>query len=424
MTGVPSRRSLIAGLAVASCTTAPQSRAPIDPLSGASLYADLSTYAAFGPKRTATAEDLATSQWLAQMARATGAAVQTPAFNVSQFFVEQATLNISGQEVACFPFWFPTPTNGVVRAPLAPLERVASGQIAVAFPPAGIGGLGDMPGMVTRAASAGASALLIVTTTPSGELFGHGQGTPTALPTLLVGSKDRLILDNALAASASADVEVRGQVDPRATAMNVIARIPGQGPLVVVSTPTSAWFTAAGERGPGVALWLGLMRWAMRRPLLPNMLFVAFSGHELRAAGARAFTDSGLAPNPADVALWVHLGASIATYRFARDAAATFTSTGRPSTDARLITDRQDLIPTLETAFAARTWFRPAFVEPDQARGELRLYFEKGYRAFGFEGAHDWFHAPGDLAFVSGPDLLEPVARGLVQTLTDLQLVA
>jgi hypothetical protein len=155
------------------------------------------------------------------------------------------------------------------------------------------------------------------------------------------------------------------------------------------------------------------------------MLFAAFSGHELRAAGARAFVESGAAPEPADVGAWLHLGASIATYRFVRDANGRFTSTGRPSDDARLITNTATFEPFLNEAFLGKTIFQPRLVRASaEARGELRLYFEEGYRAFGFEGAHDWMHAPGDLAFVTGPDVLEPVGRSLTETLQALRSAA
>ena len=54
------------------------------------------------------------------------------------------------------------------------------------------------------------------------------------------------------------------------------------------------------------------------------------------------------------------------------------------------------------------------------AVGELQLYFGKGYPAFGFEGGHDYFHAPGDTAAVSSPQLLAAAARGIVGTLERL----
>jgi hypothetical protein len=424
--------ALFAALAAAGCAgaapepgpTGPAASAaatPPDPLAGDALYADLVAYTDFGPKQTGTPADHATSRWLHGLAAATGADAQLAAFGLTQFRLERAALAVDGKPVDVHPFWFPVATPGVVRAALAPLAAVQPGGIAVATPPAGLAGIRENAPAVIEADRRGAAGLVIVSETASGELFGHGQGAPVAVPTLLAGSKDRAAIEAAMASGAPASLEIAGAVDPDAEAFNVVARVRGEGPLLVVSTPTSAWFASAGERGPGVALWLGLLRLAMRAQRRPNALFVAFSGHEMGAAGARAYIDSGEKPAPADVAVWMHLGASIATYRFERDAAGRFVSTGQPSTEARLLTNSAAFDPVLARRFAGATPFTPQLVaRPEDARGELQLYFGAGYNAFGFEGGHSWFHAPSDLAFTSGPDLLEPVARAIAASLGDL----
>ena len=85
--------------------------------------------------------------------------------------------------------------------------------------------------------------------------------------------------------------------------------------LIVVSTPQSGWFRCAAERGPGIALFLGLARWASKRTSGSSFLFVSTSGHELGALGMRVFHDE-LAPRPERVLCWIHLGAGIATFKW------------------------------------------------------------------------------------------------------------
>jgi len=392
-----------------------------DPLSGAVLYEDLRAYVAFGPKRTGTAEDHAVSAWLEAQAAATGARVTRQTFRVRQFFLDRASFRVGEADIPCFPFWFPRAAS--VAGVLRPLAQAGAGEVAYVETPPGTEGLRALPDFVAEAATRRAAGLVALTPTPSGELFGHGRPETVAVPTLLVGGGDRARLEAALAAGAEARIDIAGREEPDAPAYNILARFEGAGPLAVITTPSSAWFASGGERGPGVALWLALLRWAALRTPRPNLLFAALSGHELRAAGAQAFVRDG-APEPAAVRLWAHLGASIATYDFERDTEGAFRSTGRAGRDARLLANDSAIAAVLARRFAKTTPFTPEITTGEGARGELQLYFGRGYRGFGFEGTHDWFHAPGDLAASSGPELLEPVARALVGVLQDLEIVA
>jgi hypothetical protein len=66
-----------------------------------------------------------------------------------------------------------------------------------------------------------------------------------------------------------------------------------------------------GERGPGLAAWLGLARWAAERRLPVDLTFLCTSGHEYDNAGGIAYL-ARLALAPAKTALWAHLGANVA----------------------------------------------------------------------------------------------------------------
>jgi hypothetical protein len=414
------RRATLAGAAgfsLVGCMTGPVVDETSSPLDGEKLYADLQRYASFGPKRTGSTADHAVSAWLEAEARFSGATVETSPFRIRQFMLDEASLELPDGPVLIYPYWFPR--AGEVTATVTFDRANAASRILVIDLPPGTGALRAMPRAVMDAQSAGAAALVLITHTPSGEPFAHGRAEPCAVPTLIAGGRDLTRLRTAALSGESCRFVLRGNILEQATGQNVLARIGGSGPQVVISTPTSAWTTSGGERGPGVALWLALMRRAAADPRGARWLFTAFSGHELDGAGSRAFLNSDRAPVPSDVAVWCHLGASIATRRFEAGPDGLLQPTDRPSTDASLLTNRPAWLPGLASAFAP-TVFDPAVSGPDRpARGELQLYFGAGYPTFGFEGPHDFFHTPGDTAATSGPDLLEPIAIALDRFLSE-----
>jgi hypothetical protein len=419
--GLPiTRRATLAGaagLSLVGCMTGPVVDQTSSPLDGEKLYADLQRYASFGPKRTGSIADHAVSAWLEAEARFSGATVETSPFRIRQFMLDEASLELPDGPVLIYPYWFPR--AGEVTATVTFDRANAASRILVIDLPPGTGALRAMPRAVMDAQSAGAAALVLITHTPSGEPFAHGRAEPCAVPTLIAGGRDLTRLRTAALSGESCRFVLRGNILEQATGQNVLARIGGSGPQVVISTPTSAWTTSGGERGPGVALWLALMRRAAADPRGARWLFTAFSGHELDGAGSRAFLNSDRAPVPSDVAVWCHLGASIATRRFEAGPDGLLQPTDRPSTDASLLTNRPAWLPGLASAFAP-TVFEPAVSGPDRpARGELQLYFGAGYPTFGFEGPHDFFHTPGDTAATSGPDLLEPIAIALDRFLSE-----
>ena len=419
--GLPmTRRQTLAGsvgFSLVGCMSARAVEQTSSPLDGEKLYADLQRYASFGPKRTGSIADHAVSAWLEAEARFSGATVETSPFRIRQFMLDEASLELPDGPVLIYPYWFPR--AGEVTATVTFDRANAAGQILVIDLPPGTGALRAMPRAVMDAQSAGAAALVLITHTPSGEPFAHGRAEPCAVPTLIAGGRDLTRLRTAALSGESCRFVLRGNILEQATGQNVLARIGGSGPQVVISTPTSAWTTSGGERGPGVALWLALMRRAAADPRGARWLFTAFSGHELDGAGSRAFLNSDRAPVPSDVAVWCHLGASIATRRFEAGPDGLLQPTDRPSTDASLLTNRPAWLPGLASAFAP-TVFEPAVSGPDRpARGELQLYFGAGYPTFGFEGPHDFFHTPGDTAATSGPDLLEPIAIALDRFLSE-----
>lgn len=95
-------------------------------------------------------------------------------------------------------------------------------------------------------------------------------------------------------------------------AFNVIARLDrGHATDLVLSTPRSGWFACAGERGPGLAIWLLLADWLVGADLGVNVVLFCSSGHERGHAGVGRFLAEG-APTTGRTALWFHLGANCA----------------------------------------------------------------------------------------------------------------
>ena len=135
----------------------------------------------------------------------------------------------------------------------------------------------------------------------------------------------------------------------------------GASRTLVVSTPRSGWFTCAGERGPGIAVWLHLARWAAANLKTVDLEFLATSGHEYENVGGATYLRA-MAPKPDRVALWLHLGANVA----ARDWHELAQLVPLPGADSqRLLMVSEPLMPVAQRLFAAS-----AVPGDDVARGD------------------------------------------------------
>ncbi len=419
------------GSAMAAWSLAPRVRAQNDPLAGDRLYADVVQYCAFGDHRTATDADHRTTRWLADQLQAAGVQARLSPWIHQQFFINRHRLEVNGSEIQSFPLWWPPSTGPeAVTGPLAPYRadgdrRALSGRIAfVSVPPvtgasivAG-NGIGEA---VAGSARQGAVALVIVTQDRTGELVALNAMSGLRawpIPVMLAGQKDEARLGEAAAVSAPASVLIDGRLDYTAEAFEVIGTIDHGPERVVVSTPSSGWFQCAGERGPGIALWLALARWAAANDRESSYTFVASSGHEMEAVGIRHFLGHD-APPPNAVKTWLHLGAGIATYDFEFGSGGA-TRLPRPNPARRLMTNQAPLMPMLEANFG------PLGVRPilsNQPGGEMVAMAAEGYKVWGFAGGSAFHHMPGDTPHVTGPELLEPVARALVGTLERIKAI-
>ena len=389
-------------------------------LAGEKLFRDVETYYNFGDHRTATEADLKTGEWLRGRLRAAGLQAEFFNWTLDHFFLDRCALTVDGKQIESFPLWQPkaTAVSGV-SAPLtafAPAinDAALKGRI-VLF---GSEFFGSQPPWriewLERAARAGAVGAILIPA--RGNRLAAQNARPAyaekrlPLPALIVAGADEAALKAAAEKHSAAELLITGRYEANAKARNVTARLNRGRKLIVVSTPISGWFGCASERGTGVALWLALAEWAAARKSETSFLFIGNSGHELDNLGADKFLQSPRAPKPADVTLWIHLGAGIASREWERAGAGWKPATGfRPG----LLGTKEQFIPLLKESFTGL----PYTPNPARILGELKEVMDAGYPAFGLIAGTVFGHTRGDKPDSTGPELLEPIAKALVKTI-------
>jgi hypothetical protein len=409
---VDRRAAVLAGLG-AWAGAAVSARATPDPLAGAALYADVKTYSGLGEHRTGTAGDAATTVWLEAALRAAGYPVERQGFDYPVFELAHAGLRLGGREIPGFPYWTPaTTTAGGLTAPLS-LTSVPGRILVVSLAPGSGGGLNAPPPQaISDGAASGAAAVVAITETPLGELSALNRAAkarPWPVPVLLIAGREGAALKAAAEAGQTATLRLEGKTVMR-TAHNVIGRRPRPGKHLVLSTPKSGWFHCAGERGAGVAIWLGLARWLATTD--HNVTLLAASGHEFDGYGGHIFTET-LAPKPAETKLWLHIGANVAAYDYALQEGKIVRQAG-PRAD-RLLACSDGLMILAAKAFAGQPGYEKPFdIDQRKPPGEVALFQSLGYAPLiGVVAGHPLHHTTLDLPEVTDGELLEPVARGL-----------
>jgi len=399
-----------------------------DFLSGESLYRDVVRYADFGEHRTATPGEERTTDWMAERLAECGLKVDFQPFTQETYFVEQTSLVVEGRQLECFPLWPPTWTgDSPVRGRLVGTvdgSGIPAGSIALLTPSFSYGGPpysyeGDDTA-IGAASKAGASAAVVVANGPSDGM--HAYNTPAdterwPIPVALTPKRNGAFLSAAADSGAGADLLLTGTDAPQARPRNLVARLERGDKAIVISTPKSGWFACAGERGPGVALFLALARWANERDSQVSYLFDANTGHETMGTGIRQFVDN-LAPGPEQVLAWIHLGANISTWDW-EDTGTGLVKQARPE-NYRVMCSSEKLLPLVNQAFTPLPGLQP---RAGRGLGEMRLMIQMGYRGFGVNGGpYHYFHAPEDRPEVAtAPELLEPMCAALVRVLELLE---
>jgi hypothetical protein len=403
-------------LAVVVTLVLGQSGAAKDFLAGASLYADVARYASFGSHRFGSPGDRATTDWIAGELQAAGFSVEfQPVVLGRQYFVDRATAQVDNTTVEATPFWWPPEDKSSFRltAPVAHEGDVAGKILWIELPYDRGAYLGPAHrAAIAQAAARGPAAILLTIGNPGDDRFAYNvtqEDRPWPVPVLVVAGKDRGVFERAIASGMPVTLDVAGRYEHNVAGRNVVARLgAGKGPVIVVSTPMTGWYSCVCERGPGIANFLALARTVAAQRLPADFIFVATAGHEIGHGGMELFLKQG-APPPQDTLAWVHFGASNAC--FAWTAGPDGFTTERKVDDAlRFMVLSPSAAPLVDEAFAAIK--ATHLVADKQAIGELRDVQAAGYRNFfGVAGLHRFFHTPADNLNTTSPEILEPVAR-------------
>jgi hypothetical protein len=393
------------------------------------IAADLDRYVGFGNKAAGGDGDNACGEWLAAALLAQGFAIARQTVSVPWFAADRAEVACNGTTAPVWPqpIVVPTGTGGVTGR----LVRIdgfgqASGDLAGAI------ALIDLPfarwstavappikGPVEAAFRQGAQAAIIITNGPTGRIIrlnGDGRNPMFAGPVALLAPADARPLLAAALAGQPATLIVTGQ-GGRRPAFNFVGRLDrGKPQWVVVSTPRSGWDICAGERGPGVAVWLDLARWA--RAALPgyNLAFVCNTGHEYEYLGSEQSLKA-MAPHPEDTRFWLHLGANVA----ARDWH-DWPGAPRPLPGVdpqRYLVVTPTLLDTARAVFAGLPGLEMPYSSETMSAGELTGVLQAGYRTVaGVFGVHRYHHVEGDDARCLVPDKVADTALAFRTLLT------
>jgi hypothetical protein len=402
-------------------------RAQDDPLAGQRLYADVTRYASFGIHRYGTDGDRATTDWIADEMREAGLAVEFQNFALGrQYFVDSASVTIGTDKIDALPFWWipEDKASFTLSAPLAGDDGDASGKIvALHLPYDRTAYLADTHKQAIAAAAKRHPAAIVLTIDNPGEdifVYNVAQDDPPwPVPVVVVAAAKRALLAQAQADGKPLTISVNGAYKKDVAGRNVVAKLDrGAAETVVMSTPMTGWFTCACERGSGIAAFLALAR--VVGTTLPNLnvVFVATAGHEVGHGGMEIFLHNN-PPPPEHTLAWIHIGASVACYDFQKSA------DGKWVTDKtldlhRVLTSSASTAALAEAAFKDQPFNRA--VTTDKAPpGELREVWGAKYpNFFGIAAGHRFFHNPTDSVAVTGPEILEPVARGLASAIATL----
>lgn len=285
--------------------------------------ATLRHYQSLGAHRSGTAADHATAQWLQAELQARGVEADLQEWPLRVFEPVSSAIQADGETLDAFPFWYPNPTGSagiegtlvdVSDNPSSELEnsialyRLPPGQFEFHF---------DVAPLLSEWAERGAKAAVVVLDHPSKAVSAQNANKPyhqraLPIPALIASEADAVRLLE-LASNRSTIRVVLDGTNRDGNARNVLGWLDrGADRWIVVSTPISGWFEVTNERGPGIALWLELARWANSEDVQANFLFAGLSGHELGKMGMDVLVNSTRLPAPSDVCLWLHLGSGIA----------------------------------------------------------------------------------------------------------------
>lgn len=377
------------------------------PISERSIEADLKRYVAFGEKRAGGPGDTACGDWLAQELAALGYRIERQTFLAPFFETSRAALTVGTASAPVHPQ--PVVVTTGAEGVSGRIARVdAKGRFTGSLD--GAIALVDLPFArwstllapaarqpIQAAFAAGAKAVVAITNGPTRKVIAlNADGREPMFPgpvALLAPEAADPFLD-AATRGAVGRLVIEGQ-GGRRPAFNFVGRLDrGKARWLAVSTPRSGWFGCAAERGPGVAVWLDLARWAIAALPDANLAFICNTGHEYEYLGAAEAMKQIAPPVPA-TRFWLHLGANVAA-RDWRELPAS--AMPLPSADSqRVLSISPELLPLARKIFDGQVGFEAPVSSAVLAAGELEEVIKAGYApAAGVFGAHRFHHVAED----------------------------
>jgi hypothetical protein len=413
------RRNFIVGAAVLPATAA-MAKLAVD--LQALVATDLDKYVGFGNKQAGGAGDTACGTWLAAELEGLGYKVERQEFATPFFEPTRSELLCGEAKAALWPQ--PIVTQTAPDGITGPMVRIdPAGRAEASLD--GVIALLDLPfgrwssalakpirEPITGAFAAGAKAVVVITNGPTGKIIAlnaDGRAPMFSGPVALLAPENA---DPFLAAAmrrTPATMIVRGN-GGRRPAFNFVGRIDrGKPRWLVVSTPRSGWYGCAGERGPGIAAWLWLARWASQAVQGYNLAFVCNTGHEYEYLGA-AEALKAFNPKPADTHFWLHLGANVAA-RDWHEGAGQWRPLPNVDTQ-RFLSISPSLLPLARQVFAGHLGLEAPYSSDTLSAGELTEVIAAGYTpAAGVFGIHRYHHvAEDDARCVHAPGVASTAA--------------
>lgn len=386
----------------------------------ARLAADLKQHAAFGPKFSGGSGDAATADWIASRLRGAGYAVVESSFEAPFFIRREAALRSGAAAVAPQRPVVPTGPEGItarlvliedavgdVRDRLA-LFITPFGRHAALFPNRGIGQT------VREIAAAGARAVVIVTTGPTGEAIAlNAPEKPfVPIPVAVLAPKRADPFVAAARAATQATLVLDGDVTHRPS-RNIVARLERGRRWIAICAPRSGWYDCVGERGTGTAAFLALADWSARHFPDLSVFLMNTGGHEYFFAGSHHVLHE--APPPEATLVWAHIGAAIAT-RDAVERGGRWVMLDTADPERSLMATETARDAAAQRFFGLTGLSEPVPVRPQA--GELSTFTDRGYRAaFAVLGIHRWMHTVEDTLERVDARLIVPVLRAHQRTM-------
>lgn len=368
---------------------------------------DLLRYVGFGNKRAGGAGDTACGEWLAEELATAGYVIERQSFSVPFFEARRSTLDSGSTSAAVYPQPIvvqtgPDGLNG-------PLVRVdPAGRFAGSLE--GAIALVDMAharwssmlapgarGPIEAAFAAGAVAAVAITNGPTGKVIAlntDGRSPMFAGPVALIAPEDAGSFLAGAMVRQEARLTMHGAGGHR-PAFNLVGRLDrGRGRWLAVSTPRSGWFGCAAERGPGVAAWLDVARWAPEALREFDLAFICNTGHEYEYLGA-AEAMREIAPAPHATHFWLHIGANVAG-RDWHELPGEWAPL--PSVDSqRVLSISPELLPMARAIFRGQIGYEAPVSSSVLSAGELDEVIRSGYApAAGVFGIHRFHHVAED----------------------------